>query len=139
MYISTKKDEEKAKYYKKNPRDGKCVFCALDYEEIIEQDKHFVVARNKFSYDIFDMCEVTDHLMIIPTKHIDTLDCMTKVENSKFLSLLIKYELLGYNVYFREPKNLVRTIDHHHTHFIKLGNRVNSVKYKRNPYILEYN
>ncbi len=138
MYLSTKREVAKNQYYKNNPRDKGCVFCAWDFEEIVEQYDYFVIVRNKFGYNIFEMCEVTDHLMVVPIKHVDTLENLSKPERLQFLDIIIKYEEQGYNVFFREPNNPVRTINHHHTHFIKLGRRLDNAIYRRDPYTLEY-
>lgn len=129
---------KKRNYYKRFPRDGECQFCKLSDGEKIASTDSFVVLRNKFSYEIFDMCEVVDHLMVIPKKHTDKLSVLTKTERVELIDILIDYEEKGYNVFFREPKSQLKTVDHHHTHLLKLGKRVSEIEYIREPYSMIY-
>ncbi len=138
MYISTQTNEAKNNHYKKHPRHGECQFCNLKPSELVGESVDFRVIRNKFPYEVFDLCEVTDHLMVIPKKHTDNLELLSKAEKIELIEILSKYEAEGYNVYFREPKNVIKTMDHHHTHLIKLGKRISTLEYTKEPYSLKY-
>lgn len=138
MYISNETQKKKAEYYKKHPDSGECKFCKIPEEKIIKKIGSFFVIKNKFSYDIFDMCRVLDHLMILPTNHIDNLMTLSEKQRLEFLDLVDDYEKKGYNVFFRAPNSLVRSVDHHHTHLLKLGEEINHLEFTRKPYNLEY-
>lgn len=138
MYNTTQKSKQKSEYYKKYPRDGDCQFCSIPDGERVEEYTGFIIIRNKFGYDIFDMCEVEDHLMMLPKKHTDRLDVLSRDERVEFLDILIDYEAKGYNVYFREPRSIIKTVDHHHTHLLKLGKRIEHITYSKEPYSLKF-
>jgi diadenosine tetraphosphate (Ap4A) HIT family hydrolase len=84
------------------------------------------------------MCEVTDHLLVTPKKHVDKLASLTKPKQNELIDILVRYEDMGYNVFFREPKNIIKTVNHHHTHLIKLGKRIKSLQYTKEPYNMKY-
>lgn len=138
MYNLKTTNDKKHDYYKQFPRDGECVFCKSKKDELVVETKHFVILRNLFGYDIFDMCEVEDHLMLIPKKHSDNLDVLTKEERLEFMNIAIQYEKKGYNIFFREPHSIIKTVDHHHTHLLKLGKRVKLIEYTKEPYSMTY-
>ncbi len=77
--------------------------------------------------------------MLIPKKHTDNLAALLPEERAEFIDLVIDYESKGYNLYLREPKNSVKSVDHHHTYLLKLGDKVNSIQYIKEPYSLKYN
>lgn len=139
MYNTSESISKKSEYYKKFPRNGDCQFCNFPSEQIIWQSDSFLIVRNKFSYEVFDMCAVEDHLMLIPKKHTDNLSALLSAERVEFIDILTDYESKEYNVYFREPKSSVKSVDHHHTHLLKLGDRINSLKYTKEPYRMQYN
>lgn len=138
MYNTTQKSKQKSEYYKKFLRGGSCQFCNIPDVERVEEYDSFIIIRNKFGYDIFDMCEVEDHLMVIPKKHTDRLTVLSTDERTEFLNILIDYESQGYNVYFREPGSVIKTVDHHHTHLLKLGRRLEHITYSKEPYSLKF-
>lgn len=138
MYNTNQTSKRKSEYYKKFPRDGDCQFCSIPDSERVKEYDGFIVIRNKFGYDIFDMREVEDHLMVIPKKHTDRLDVLSQDERAEFLNILIDYESKGYNVYFREPGSIIKTVDHHHTHLLKLGKRLEHITYSKEPYSLKF-
>ena len=138
MYIYNSTSKRKDSYYQKHPKDGDCQFCKMPDNKVIKQIGKFIVIRNMFGYDIFDMCEVTDHLMIIPVNHIDNLTTLSKQERLDFLDIMDDYEKAGYNVFFREPQSAIRTVDHHHTHLLKLGKEINHLTFTREPYSMDY-
>lgn len=139
MYISNEKNKKKAEYYKKYPDSKKkCQFCKVPDEEVIEEIGSFYIIKNKFSYDVFDMCKVVDHLMVMPKTHIDNLMALNNNQRLEFLDLIDDYEKKGYNVFFRAPNSLIRSVDHHHTHLLKLGSEINHLEFTHKPYKLIY-
>jgi len=81
--------------------------------------------------------EVTDHLMIVPKKHVESLHDLTSKEKIDIIDLIATYEKKGYNVYAREKGNATKSVPHQHTHLIKTKNkRASFVLYLRKPYFL---
>jgi len=96
-----------------------CPFCNINEDKII--------AKNKFSYAIYDKYPVNKgHILIISKEHIrDYFDASTEVREAIFdlmedcKSLLDnKYNLDGYNIGFNCGKEAGQTIMHFHLHLI---------------------
>ncbi len=71
---------------------------------------HTLVVKNQFGYNVWDGCEVLEHLMIIPKKHRDTLASFTKQELDEWVKTCAEYELKGYSLYTRSQDNITRSI-----------------------------
>ena len=96
-----------------------CPFCNINEDKII--------AKNKFSYAIYDKYPVNKgHILIISKEHIrDYFDASTEVREAIFdlmedcKSLLDnKYNPDGYNIGFNCGKEAGQTIMHLHLHLI---------------------
>ena len=96
-----------------------CPFCNINEDKII--------AKNKFSYAIYDKYPVNKgHILIISKEHIcDYFDASTEVREAIFnlmedcKSLLNnKYNPDGYNIGFNCGKEAGQTIMHLHLHLI---------------------
>ncbi|SRR6056297_1924313 len=96
-----------------------CPFCNINEDKII--------AKNKFSYAIYDKYPVNKgHILIISKEHIrDYFDASTEVREAIFdlmedcKSLLDnKYNPDGYNIGFNCGKEAGQTIMHFHLHLI---------------------
>ncbi|HKL75781.1 MAG TPA: HIT family protein [Halanaerobiales bacterium] len=96
-----------------------CPFCNINEDKII--------AKNKFSYAIYDKYPVNKgHILIISKEHIrDYFDASTEVREAIFdlmedcKSLLDnKYNPNGYNIGFNCGKEAGQTIMHFHLHLI---------------------
>jgi diadenosine tetraphosphate (Ap4A) HIT family hydrolase len=103
-----------------------CSFCAIDrpdntINEIVEQDDDFWVIKNAFPYKLFDSIEVTDHLLVVPKKHIDSIAQLSQPERQKLIELLSRYEAKGYSIVARSPDNQAKSMAHQHTHLIKIN------------------
>lgn len=126
--------------YLDSTKKADCVFCAIPEEEpgsIIKENEHTFVVKNRFGYTVWDGCEVLEHLMIIPKVHRDVLESFTKKESDEWVRVCAEYERKGYSLYTRSLDNITRSILHHHTHFIRLGNRRKKyIIYLRKPHIL---
>jgi len=138
MYTSNRTSQNKKSYYEKYPRTGDCQFCLFKGDEIVKEIGDFLIVRNKFQYDIFDMCEVVDHLMVTPKEHTEKLSTLSNASLKDFIKILTDYEDQEYNVFFREPKSQIKTVSHHHTHLLKLGKRLQTINYTKDPYMLTY-
>jgi len=95
------------------------------------------VLPNRVSYDVFEGRKVTDHLMIIPKRHVEKFEDFTDEEALEFVRMSAKYEADGYNVYARGMGNVSRSVLHQHTHLIKTdANRTRAIFFVRKPYFL---
>jgi ATP adenylyltransferase len=102
-------------------RSGVCEFCKIDKgsNQFVEGTKSFKVIKNIFPYSFWDERQVVDHLMVVPRKHIDTLDDISPTEASEYLKLIGSYESRGYDVFARAPTSVTKSVPHQHTHLIK--------------------
>jgi len=117
----SRKEFKKYKLHRKNNTSSICDLCNISENDnrVVYQTNNFQVIKNKYPYSVWDSVSVSDHLMIIPTKHIDNLGALTDKEKIEFVDLVVKYENMGYNIYARSPKSIVKSITHQHTHLIK--------------------
>ena len=79
------------------------------------------IIKNIFPYDVWDGYEVSDHLMIVPKQHTETIGDFSKEELQEYVNILAKYEKMGYSIYARAPQNKRKTVPHEHTHLIMLN------------------
>ena len=103
-----------------------CAFCAVasgprgdKSHEVIQAGEYSLVIANLFPYDVWEHMDVENHLLIIPKRHVTTMDELTPDERQEMMDLFCKYESAGYNLYARAPQSTARTIAHIHTHLIK--------------------
>lgn len=115
-----------------------CPFCTTArMEHIIEENGTMFIVANRVSYDMFEGRRVHEHLMVIPKAHRASIVDFTVDESRDFMSLVGKYEALGYNVYARGFDSPSRSVKHQHTHLIKLADKASSlVIYSKKPYLL---
>ena len=100
---------------------GSCILCEVNKgdAQFVAQTKYFKIIRNIFPYAIWDQQRVTDHLMIIPITHTDSLANLSKEARLEFVNQISSYEETGYHVYARATKSETKSISHQHTHLIK--------------------
>jgi ATP adenylyltransferase len=101
-----------------------CSFCAIGHPDntlnvIVEQDDDFWVIKNAFPYVVFDSIEVTDHLLVVPKKHVESITELEPDERQKLVEILSRYEARGYSFMARSPSNPAKSMPHQHTHLIK--------------------
>lgn len=95
------------------------------------------VAANRVSYDIFEDRKVTDHLMVIPKKHHESIQSFNDKEKCDAMNVMGEYEAKGYSVYARGLGSPTRSVKHQHTHLIKLVDKLSKmIIYARKPYVL---
>ena len=116
----TRKSKRKLKQIK----DSGCPFCNLD-ERIIEETPTMAVIENAVPYDWWDFRQVTQHFMVIPKRHVETIAELNQTERKEYLEIIAKYESEGYSLYLRSAKNQTRSQPHLHTHLIKSGKENN--------------
>lgn len=128
-------------YSKLNAGDRKLSICTLcnekDKSNIVKTNDTMLILRNRVSYDIFEGRRVTDHLMIIPKRHVEQMCDFTDKEKSDFMSFAGEYEAQGYNVYARGFGNVSRSVKHQHTHLIQTTDKkAKAMVYVAKPYLL---
>lgn len=134
----SRKEEKAYKQYQKTVDSSTCQFCAINKknEQFISSTKSFKVIRNIFAYSIWDGQVVTDHLLVIPKRHTDSLGGFSPSEAAELLKTLDGYEKEGYNVYARAPSSTIKSVVHQHTHLIKTaGAPKKFIFLLRKPYI----
>ena len=116
-----------------------CAFCddpGLN-GRTIQETETMIVVPNRTSYDFFEGLRVTEHLMIIPKRHVELIKDFTQKEKTELMELMGEYEAKNYNIYARGSGNIMRSVKHQHTHLIKLENKLSKFSvFIRKPYIL---
>jgi hypothetical protein len=88
-------------------------------------------------YDLWELHEVIDHLLIVPKRHAINTKDLTERERLAIMDIISDYESNGYNVYTRGVGSATRSVDHYHTHLIKTGHKKPRLAfYLRKPYLL---
>ena len=105
--------------YKKNP-PKECPFCVLGTREVLGHYSGFVILRALFPYVQWDEKQVFEHLMVVPTRHIERLSELKYDESKMLLEILSQYEENGYSIYARAPQDATRSVVHQHTHLLLL-------------------
>lgn len=128
-------------YSKHNISDavqGVCNFCHIETKEkILYENETMYVVANRVSYDMFEDRKVTEHLMVIPKKHHDSIQTFSDEEKCDAMDVMGEYESKGYSVYARGYGSTTRSVVHQHTHLIKLVDKPSRVIiYARKPYVL---
>lgn len=100
---------------------GECAFCEDPLNQIVTTHGTMRVFRNVFPYALWDGLPVEEHLMVVPARHVLSLDEFTDTEMRDFFTLLRTHEAAGCSIYSRAPHNTSRTVGHVHTHLIKTG------------------
>ena len=119
-------------------RSIECAFCDPSaIEEIIKETDTVRVVRNRVKYDMFDGDRVVDHLMVIPKAHRASVGEFTDQELLDSFRIAGEYEEQGYGIYARGKGAATRSIEHQHTHLMKLANRpARLILYSHRPYFL---
>jgi diadenosine tetraphosphate (Ap4A) HIT family hydrolase len=116
MFHYRKNHLQKTRY----PKITGCHFCADDMpSRTIVETKHAVVIANRAFYDRWELRPVTDHLLLVPKRHVASLAELTKEERFDIMALMADYEAQNYNIYARGVSSKQRTVGHQHTHLIK--------------------
>lgn len=120
----------------------KCAFCNFDTDQpddIIEQTELFTIVACMFSYDVWDSYPITEHLLLVPRRHVLSIHDYTPDEQRAYMELLMKYDKNGYTTYARSHADKTKSVPHQHTHLLKLGETpVRHMYYSRKPHVLWY-
>lgn len=113
--------------YKKWKKDGlkSCLFCSIvkGDEQLIKETSLFKVVKNNFPFSLWDTRGVVDHIMVVPKRHINGVYKFNDKELAEFSKLIKSYDKDGYNIYLRTSGSSAKSIDHQHTHLIKLDDK----------------
>lgn len=124
------------KTYESFPEPKGCDFCNISNErEIVKETEHVIVVHNRVSYDVWELRDVKEHLMVIPKRHVHTLNELSDEEKLDIMHIMADYEAADYNVYARSQHSISRSVAHQHTHLIKTGSRIgHGTLFMRKPY-----
>lgn len=103
--------------HKKTTGSG-CGFCGTTVNEVVEEHGTMRVIVNLFPYTAWDGMHVTEHLMVVPARHVLGKAEFTGAEAADWWTVVAEYEGRGYSVYTRAPGNASRSMAHLHTHLI---------------------
>jgi hypothetical protein len=124
--------------YKSFPKPAVCSFCEDDLIGRSERmTEHVYVMPNRVSYDVWEMRNVVDHLLVIPRKHVTSLQELSDEAKLDIMNILGEYEAQGYNIYARGFGSGQRSVAHQHTHLIKTHpKKARAVVALQKPYVL---
>ena len=124
--------------YKHRRNTDACPFCdPKTLKRALYTDKHLYIVPNLTTYDLWEGHNVERHLLIIPRRHVKSLDDLRDAEKLAIMNQAAAYETDGYNVYARGVGFAARSVTHQHTHLIKSSNkRPQLLVYLRRPYFL---
>lgn len=113
-----------------------CPFCTLPDTQIVASGAHMLVIKNIFPYQFWDFMKVTDHLMVVPKRHVESIHELKPAERLDLIDLLADFQSKGYNMYAREQGNVIKSVPHQHTHLIKCDSKTAKLfVYLRRPYM----
>lgn len=114
-----------------------CPFCDLTEEVKLISTGNVSLVANKYAYQYWDFMKVTDHLLLIPNRHVESMGEFTPEEKQEAIDIIADYELKGYNIYARSTISTIKSVPHQHTHLIKTDNiRAKFLFYLAKPYLL---
>src|SRR5687768_4641592 len=115
-----------------------CTFCLeVGGSAIVSENETMFVIPNRVAYDMFEGRRVLDHLMVIPKHHRTTVGSFTEREMLDQMRIIGQYESRGYSVYARGNGSISRSVNHQHTHLIKLTNdKPKFIFFAEKPHIL---
>jgi len=77
--------------------------------------------------------------MLAPKRHVSVISELTESEKREYVDLLAAYEMEGYSIYSRAPVDVTRSVDHLHTHLLKIDSYpAKWMFYLRRPHFVAY-
>lgn len=135
----TMRTEREYRKYRRTSTFANCVFCQCDENELIREADFFRVIRTKFKYEVWDDRMVDEHYLLVTKRHIKNVSEFTHDEREEFLSLWAEYENDGFSLYSRAPGDAARSVEHFHSHLLKLQRQtIHSMIYVNKPHIMLY-
>lgn len=133
----SRKEQLRYKNWKKRGLDS-CLFCSIEKgdDQLIKSTDNFKVVKNNFPFSLWDTRGVVDHIMLTPKRHVSGIARFNPKESAEYVKLIKSYDKQGYNVYSRTAGSSAKSIEHQHTHLIKLDNKSKSlIFFLRRPLI----
>lgn len=129
------------KRYGRQSADNKVLGCPFCRPETLankaEDCGDFYIVKNSVQYDLWEGHGVVDHLLLVPKKHIELLNELTDKQRLKMMDIASDYEARGYNIYARGIGSPRRSVEHQHTHLIKINERrARALLFSEKPYWL---
>jgi diadenosine tetraphosphate (Ap4A) HIT family hydrolase len=126
------------KIYAERKKVTNCPFCDYaDKETIVYEDAHIFIVPNLTKYDLWELHDVTEHLLVMPKRHVLSLAELTDQEQLAIMQRIAQYEAKGFNVYARGVGFARRSVAHQHTHLIKASNKPAKFSmFIQKPYLL---
>jgi diadenosine tetraphosphate (Ap4A) HIT family hydrolase len=124
--------------YKRRQQSEGCPFCKPDVvaNAVFENELVYIVP-NLTQYDLWELHDVEDHLLLIPKRHVEALGELGQDERLAIMDVAAEYEGNGYSIYARGVGFVKRSIKHQHTHLIKVSNKKPRLAlFLRQPYFL---
>lgn len=126
------------KLYQARQRAASCPFC--DPTTLDNKVADFVeayIVPNLTKYDIWELHDVVEHLLLVPKRHVESLQELDDDEKLALIRIMSDYEAKGYNVYARASGSVRKSVAHQHTHLIKLkGKQAKGALFLSKPYML---
>lgn len=124
--------------YKQRQQSEGCPFCNEEtVASAVFENEHVYIVPNLTQYDLWELHDVEDHLLLIPKKHVGSLKELSNVERLSVMDMVAEYESKGYSVYARGVDFVKRSVKHQHTHFIKVTNKKPRIAiFLQTPYFL---
>lgn len=115
-----------------------CPFCKPEtIANAVYEDSLLYIVPNLTKYDLWELRDVTDHLLIIPKRHVVALHELNSEERQAVMDTIAKYDHLGYSVYARGVGVVSRSVPHQHTHLIKTNDKPARLSFfLKKPYLL---
>lgn len=110
--------------YRSRQKTQTCPFCSANtLASAVYKDESIYIVPNLTKYDLWELHDVVDHLLIIPKRHVETLGELTNKEQLAIMDCVADYEAKGYSIYARGVGFVKRSVKHQHTHLIKTSNK----------------
>ena len=115
-----------------------CPFCAsATLARAVKETKSAYIVPNLTFYDVWEGHNVLDHLIVVPKRHVKSMKDLTEAERLEIIDLIADYESQDYSAYARGVGTITRSVEHQHTHLIKLDHkRPKFSLYLHKPYFL---
>jgi diadenosine tetraphosphate (Ap4A) HIT family hydrolase len=112
------------KVYRARKDPHNCPFCLPEtLAKAVYEDKHVYVLHNLTKYDLWELFDVQEHLLVVPKRHVEALTQLDAEERTSLINVIADYESRGYSIYARGVGFVNRSVNHQHTHLIKTSNR----------------
>ena len=128
------------KVYTGFPKPEVCNFCDPEtLANAVYETEHAYIVPNRVFYDVWELRDVADHLLVVPKRHVKSLSQLNTPERAAIMDVISDYEGRDYNIYARSVDSKQRSVAHQHTHLIKTTEakrKPRALIFTRKPYFL---